>query len=282
MIVVAVIAAIAIVCAIVFGIKLAGGNNSEEVTEALVNTETTVVTTEATTQALTTSAPTTIETADLIPQDTTTKKQTSNSGGLVVGKSYKTLPINVKTKGIRSITWRGSYTSASDDMSVSVKFDKNYKPTYISIVYHKPDIRSNLFKSMSMSYRPNGEAAITMSTYLGATSTYTEDEFISRMGSTAAYALDTFDRLPVLLFLDPMVYMEDSKPNSVRNSKDYVYLGKETIKTGEAYKFEKEFPDMNATIYFWVDAKTGALVKFNSLENGKEYAGTEATEIQIS
>ena len=272
--------AVAIVaCAVIFGMKLAGGNNNEEnttandatvatteavVTDAVANvTDEEKTTEEDTTEEDITEEITTKAQANKKPETTkkktevsTTKKKNPStaSGEFVVGKKYKSLPLSIKTKEIRIASWRGYIINLSEDIEVLVKYDKDYNFDVLSIIIHKPSLNTGSAKSVDITYLNNGKRLVTIENLLGLKKTYTEDEIAEGMGASGYALIETMELIPTLIMGDPMEYLN----GYINGAKEeYVYIGKETLKTGEAHAFSMDSPSTGEKVYCSVDAKTG-------------------------
>ena len=300
LIVVGCIAIVAIICAVVFGVKLAGGNNAEVSTTTQTTTEviaettevtTAIPTTTTTTAAPTTAAPTTTEaetvatskkvtTTKKQTKPSTTKKQTTNSSGLVVGKAYDKIPFNVKTKNIRHILWRGYLINESDDAQIIMKYRDDYRIQSMEVEYFKNSLKNIAIKKMIVTYSSSGEAVVTAVNHLGITLTYTEEDFIERHGTDGLMSLEAAEaEYSGMLFLDPFALLELNSPGISDKIGDYIYQGKETLKTGTAHKFDVDSPETEEVLHFWIDDTSGALAKLTITYQGKETTYVEASEI---
>ncbi len=310
LIVVVCIAVIAIICAVVFGVKLASGNKAEELSTTAVFVETTETTTESpTTTAAPTTAPTTTETTTAAPtttaptmvapktttattrkvtttkkptQPSTTKKPATDEYGLVVGQAYDKIPFNVKTKNIRHISWRGYLINESEDALVTIKYREDYSIQMVEMENIKPALSTILAKKVTATYSSSGEAVVTLVNPLGISFSYTEEDLIERGGADGLMTLDFIEAYySDMLFLDPFALFEYHYPGMFDKTSGYIYKGKETLKTGTAYKFDVDYPETGELIHIWIDEDSGALAKITITYQGKETTYFEASEIKF-
>ena len=280
LIVFAAIAIVAIACAVVFGVKLIGEKNPEQSTTAASTT--TASTTVPTTTEITTVPTTTTPALNEYSAEATTKKAKTtkaNSDDFVIGKEYKNIPINIKSRNFFNATWRG-YVQECEDAEFKVFYDKNYNVKSISAYYHKPSLKGSLIKSVDITYSSKGDIIITATNYLGYTGTYTEEDFIEMYGADGVKELESI-KLSCSdgLFINPLAKFEEFRPDLIAGISGYKYLGKETLKTGDAYKFEVDSPNTGETLFIWIDKKTGAMAKMTILYQGKDTLYFEASEI---
>ena len=113
---------------------------------------------------------------------------------LVVGKMYSKIPVNIRTKNLRTVCWRGSIANNCDDMEIIAKYDNSYNLETLIIEYKKPSLKSSLFKSMTITYLSNGEKMISTTSYLGAQKNMTEQEYGSTVGANAVSNLEILEK----------------------------------------------------------------------------------------